>query len=182
MSYISLHWRFPEDGDLSPKHGGSLRFMDNLWLYLPAHWTEWMILIFEALLFYSLCVSFRCLYLATGAAAWLAPLSICLRTCAAKIVLEGGFCHGIRSTFLEIAYSGVGQGFALNGTCWALGTYGSGRRCLESIHTREVFSSSYYFCLILYEVKGSPASSMTSYSEKQAARCVTAINRFTTFR
>ena len=58
---------------------------------LPAHCTEWMILIFAAWLFCSLCVSFRCLYLAIGTDAWLAPLSIYLCTCAAEIVLEVGF-------------------------------------------------------------------------------------------
>jgi len=30
ICHISLYWRFPEDGDLSLKRGGSFRFMDNL--------------------------------------------------------------------------------------------------------------------------------------------------------
>jgi len=46
---------------------------------------------------------------------------MCSNNCAGIWV-----CRGIRSTCLEIAYSSAGQGFALNGTCWALGITGAG--------------------------------------------------------
>ena len=34
---MCLYWRFPDDGDLSLKHGGSFRFMDNLTIILYAY-------------------------------------------------------------------------------------------------------------------------------------------------